>query len=126
MRKATHNDWAAWTDSTKLPDTAKNYYLDTDVTMSSTWTVPSGTTNLCLNGHNIKITGDNNAIFIGGNVTLNITDCNTTVTHKYKIVNGVAVVNDYYDADYKTFTGGYIQEARKEEILLHQSKDIHL
>ena len=52
--------FTAWTDSTKLPETKGEYYLDTDVTLTETWTPASGTV-LCLNGHNITMNGSKKA-----------------------------------------------------------------
>ena len=67
--------FTAWTDRTKLPEKRGDYYLDTDVTLSSTWMPADGTT-LCLNGH--SITMDNikaDAIYVLPNVSLTLTDC---------------------------------------------------
>ncbi|MBQ7707347.1 MAG: hypothetical protein IJT72_06170, partial [Lachnospiraceae bacterium] len=100
-----------WTSTNSLPTTAGNYYLANDVTISSTWSVPSGTTNLCLNGHGITMTGSARVITIGSGKTLNLYDCDTSTTHHYTISDpapngaGLAVVNSSGD---KAFTGGYI------------------
>ena len=44
-----------WTKSDGLPETAGNYFLSADVTLTETWTMSSGTINLCLNGYEIKL-----------------------------------------------------------------------
>ena len=66
------------TEETPLPTEAGNYYLTDDVTLNETWTVPAGTTNLCLNGHVIKLANDATGSVINafGNATLNLYDCN--------------------------------------------------
>ena len=67
--------FTAWTDRTKLPEKKGDYYLDTDVTLSSTWMPADGTT-LCLNGH--SITMDNrqaDVIYVLPNFSLTLTDC---------------------------------------------------
>ena len=65
--KHTHDgiDFTAWDNATGLPDNAGNYYLTQDVTLSEMWQMPSGTTNLCLNGHNIILKETNTAILCG-------------------------------------------------------------
>lgn len=74
-----HNDitWEAWTETDRLPDTAGNYYLTEDVTLSDNWLVPKNTTNLCLNGNSIRITKANtNAIAVyEGYSQLNLYNC---------------------------------------------------
>ena len=45
-----------WDTSDSLPNTAGDYKLTTDVTISNTWNVP-GTTTLDLNGYGITKTG---------------------------------------------------------------------
>ena len=63
-----------WTDSTALPDTPGSWALDGDVTLSATWTVPEGSTNLCLNGHTIRGTGGA-VIQVPSGAVLNLYDC---------------------------------------------------
>ena len=70
-------DTAEWTSNDSLPTSSGNYKLMTDVTISSTWEVPVGTTNLDLNGHGIRMAGDYRALNVGDGRTLNITDSNT-------------------------------------------------
>ena len=108
-----HNDitFTAWSSADSLPTTAGSYYLTQDVTIGSTWNVPTGETNLCLNGHGIRYSGSDKAsvITVGDGVTLNLYDCGTT-EHKYTVdSSGLATVNDSATDDgVKTFTGGYI------------------
>ena len=112
----SHDDltFAAWTSTTSLPTSAGNYYLASDVTISSTWNVPSGTTNLCLNGHGIRMTGTGSVIYIAGGAALNLYDCDETTEHKFTVSDsaangaGVATVDDALTENYQTFTGGYI------------------
>ena len=80
----------AWTSVTSLPATAGNYYLDTDVTLSRTWSVPTGTVNLCLNGHVIKQgKTDTRVISVPTGATLNLYDCGTTAHAGYVDANGL-------------------------------------
>jgi len=80
----THNNitFAAWDSADSLPSVEGSYYLTQDVTINSTWNV-SGTTNLCLNGHGIRYTGNDKAsvITVGSGVTLNLYDCDTVSKH---------------------------------------------
>ena len=67
--------FTAWTSADSLPTTAGNYYLTKDVTISSTWNVPTGETNLCLGGHKITlITNADYAVNVGQGATLNLYD----------------------------------------------------
>ena len=64
-----------WTDGTKLPEEKGDYYLDTDVKLSSTWEPVAGVV-LCLNGHSITMNGVNyDAIRVLPNVSFTLTDC---------------------------------------------------
>ena len=83
----THDDltFQPWESNNSLPaaanlnDGAGSFYLTDDVTLSSTWNVPSGTVNLCLNGHVIKAnSSDFGVITIGGGAALNLYDCDKT------------------------------------------------
>ena len=49
----TEYNFLVWTDSSSLPTTQGNYYLNTDITLRSKWSVPTGTTRICCNGHKI-------------------------------------------------------------------------
>lgn len=88
-----HNDitWEAWTETDRLPDTAGNYYLTEDVTLSDNWLVPKNTTNLCLNGNSIRITksGTKAVDVYEGNSSLNLYNC-ADGGH----VEGVAISNN--------------------------------
>lgn len=64
-----------WTSTNSLPSTAGNYVLMNDVTLSNTWTPPVGTTNLCLNGYQIKKTSGYIIQVTNASTTLNIYDC---------------------------------------------------
>ena len=70
-----HNNiiFTPWTSGNSMPNSSGNYYLAGDVSLSSTWTAPSGETHLCLNGHNI--TFSSGYISVGSGSTLNIYDC---------------------------------------------------
>ena len=114
----THNDitFAPWNSATSLP-TSGNYYLTTDVNVTSTTRVLSGTLNLCLNGHGITSNGPRVFLVENSGTTMNLFDCDTTTTHYYYIDNdylGHVVSQDdsnYVNAaaDKKgSFTGGYI------------------
>ncbi len=77
LAEHTHKNiiYSAWEEIDSLPTTAGNYRLESDVTISETWNVPAGVTNLCLNGHKITYTGNSIAINLADNVELNVTDC---------------------------------------------------
>ena len=64
-------NFTAWTDSKKLPETKGEYYLDTDVTLTGTWSPKDGTV-LCLNGHSITADGDVKAIYV---IDITFTHC---------------------------------------------------
>ncbi|MBO4572679.1 MAG: InlB B-repeat-containing protein [Clostridia bacterium] len=106
----THEGWTA---TSSLPDSAGSYYLTDDVAISGTWNVPSGTTNLCLNGHGIIGNSGNSVIYVGNGTTLNIYDCGTT-EHRFTVStprdngSGAATVDDTLTEGYKTFKGGYV------------------
>ena len=95
-----------WTSANSLPSTAGNYFLTSDVTISAKWTV-STNIRLCLNGHGITKTGNNDnviRIVSGGNLTID--DCGNT-THYFDVNNGKAV-NVNATSGTNSFTGGYI------------------
>lgn len=69
-----HDDiqWTAWESADSMPNVAGNYYLTKKVDLdSATWTVPAGSTNLCLNGKTFEV----RSIEIGSGNTLSIADC---------------------------------------------------
>ena len=72
-----------WNNTNSLPTTEGNYYLTQDVTTVSTWAVPAGTTNICLNGHGIRYAGSDNAsvITVSEGAMLCLYDCDTTTKH---------------------------------------------
>ena len=55
--------FTAWTATDSLPTDVGNYYLTENVTLTETWTVPNGTTSLCLNGKTISASGNYNQYF---------------------------------------------------------------
>ncbi|MBQ6496409.1 MAG: right-handed parallel beta-helix repeat-containing protein [Firmicutes bacterium] len=66
-----------WTASDSLPDEEGSYYLTQDVDLGSdSWDVPAGTTNLCLNKHNITSEEDDDGTIVLNkrNSTLNLYD----------------------------------------------------
>jgi hypothetical protein len=63
-----------WSTGTSLPTSAGSYKLTTDISISSTWTVPAGTTTLDLNGHAVTMTGDDSVITVGSGATLTLQD----------------------------------------------------
>ncbi len=106
------NEFKPWTSATSLPTTAGNYFLTSDVTISSTWK-PSPNTVLCLNGHDITKTSGSvgRAIVLDKNGSFTLYDCSTGRT-RYGAWNG----NTYRISDtvppaahYDTITGGIIR-----------------
>ena len=65
--------FAPWTDAANLP-TSGNYYLDTDVTISTQARLENTNVNLCLNGHTIKVT-TGRAYYMTDGAKISITDC---------------------------------------------------
>lgn len=89
--------WTAWTDESSLPTAAGNYYLATDVYLSSEWGIPSNV-NLCLNGKSIYGADMSSTVTVHLEGNLAITDCHTgddlgKITHPDdgKAVGGVGV-----------------------------------
>ena len=76
-----HTDWS-WTSTNSLPDSSGYYYLSSDVTLSDSWSVLSGETVLCLNGHDINLNGSNN-ISVRNGAKLTICDCSQDSTNGY-------------------------------------------
>ena len=105
-------DYTEWSNSGVLPTDVGSYYLTTDITLDSTWCVPSGATNLCLNGHGIRYTGSNNArvITVGNGAELNLYDSDTTTKH-YVMLDAIGrgtSVSDTTTNGAIEVTGGYI------------------
>ena len=70
-----------WTSDNSLPTEAGNYVLTSDVTLSGTWTVPAGETNLCLAGYTIRQSGSGSVIQLNNaNEKLTVYDDGTTGT----------------------------------------------
>lgn len=69
-----------WESDNSLPTIdGSSYYLTHDVDLIDTWTISSGTINLCLNGYVINMTTDDKrVIMIENGATLNLYDCGTT------------------------------------------------
>lgn len=77
----SHNEIDSWTEvSDHLPSASGNYCLTSDITLTGTWNVPTGTTNLCLNGHVINANGGR-VIYVAAGSTLNLYDCDNTTSH---------------------------------------------
>jgi len=113
-------DYTAWTSSSSLPSSQGSYYLTSDVSISSTWNVPSGTTNLCLNGHSITYTGSKGSVItLNSGANLNLYECDKTV-HYYYINSdylGVVVGSESEaiagnPSRHGSFKGGYITGGR--------------
>jgi len=107
LRTYVHDNitFTAWNATDSMPTEAGNYYLANDVTISSTWNVPSGTLNLCLNGYGINAGGSGySVITVPNGAILNLYDCGTTV-HSFSVnSDGLAMVG----TGDKAFVGGYI------------------
>lgn len=73
----TSVEFKEWNTNNAMPTEAGNYYLNTDVTLSSEWEV-NADIGLCLNGHTIKITANSGTVICvkDGN-TFNLCECNT-------------------------------------------------
>ncbi|MBE5763170.1 MAG: hypothetical protein E7338_02985 [Clostridiales bacterium] len=115
-----HDDilFTAWTETDVLPTSAGNYYLTQDMTISSSWNVPEGTTNLCLNGFGIKTTGTCSVIVVASTSTLNIYDCGNT-THYFEVNSNSIATNINNTSGSKSFTGGYIAGGKGNDGQLH-------
>ena len=74
-KHTNHEGWTAWSDKTKLPTAAGKYYLTVDVTLTKEWTVPTGDTHLCLDGHHITQTGNCRVLGVNAARTLSVYDC---------------------------------------------------
>ena len=81
-----HTSHTGWTGITSLSaiTAAGSYYLTADVPLSAKWTVPAGTTNLCLNGKTITGADGDAAIEVPSGAVLNLYDENE---NKGKITN---------------------------------------
>lgn len=119
----TLTGWQAWGDTaaekTKLPTSAGNYYLVSDITLSASQKL-YGTINLCLNGYNI--TGSSRPVNLYG--TLHLTDCNQQsnwgtmsssnsgnyggLFYTYEATSQLNVYAGNYDADGNNVMGGIL------------------
>ena len=94
-----------WNSTNSLPTAAGNYVLNADVTISSTWNVPTGTTSLCLNGHTIRKTSVGGVIKnTNADTTLSIYDCGSTGT----ITGGYHSASGHYGAGIEFLSGHLI------------------
>ena len=84
-----HNKMESWNKQDSLPNEGENksYYLDTDVTLTQTWTPANGTV-LCLNGHSITMKKDAAVITIESGVTFTLYDCDKSGNGNGKITHG--------------------------------------
>ena len=96
-----------WTSTNSLPTEAGSYVLTSDVTISSTWNVPSGKVNLCLNGHGIKMTGSESVINVGSDSVFNLYECKTT-SHKFSVNSDTSLATLDEANGSVTINGGYI------------------
>ena len=75
--------WTEWDSVNSMPTEAGAYYLDGDVTLSSSWEIPEGVEiSLCLNGHSVSGNHAVRVITINKTATLNLCDCSTAQTGK--------------------------------------------
>ena len=84
-----HNKMESWNKQDSLPNEGENksYYLDTDVTLTQTWTPANGTV-LCLNGHSITMKEGAAVITIESGVTFTLYDCDKSGNGNGKITHG--------------------------------------
>lgn len=76
-----HSDltWVKWTDSTKLPTSSGNYYLDVDVQLTEiNWTGTDKNINICLNGQTVTAAKDCRLVAVQNRTVLTIADCRGT------------------------------------------------
>lgn len=101
-----HTHGTPWNTTGALPTESGTYYLTSDISLSSTCEIKSGTVNLCLNGHVIKGNCSNSMIKISSDATLNIYDCQTT-EHKFTVSTKAAWTLSE-DAGNRVIHGGVI------------------
>jgi len=111
MIKKTHSHdgivFEEWTSTNSLPTSAGNYYLANDIMIGSTWSAPSGTTNLCLNGYGIRMTGSGSVIKVPSGAVLNLCDSHTNREHKFNVTGAGLAALDETNGNY-IVKGGYI------------------
>ena len=87
-----HSDaqWIAWTDMTSLPKTAGHYYLTGNVELTGAVSVAAAEEiTLCLNGFDIKQTGEQQRIYrLSGGAVLNLCDCTAYTDSKGNYISG--------------------------------------
>ena len=107
-----HENMTAWTSDNSLPSQAGKYYLTNDVTISSTWNVPSGDVDLCLNGYGITLTGGGATVIrVNSGTTFTLDDCGNTTHYFTAPENGYGKATNIGNTDIgnqSSFEGGYI------------------
>ena len=74
-KHTSHDGWTEWTDKTKLPTAAGQYYLSVDVDLTAVWEAPNGV-HLCLNGHDItQKTANQRVLNVNAGRTISVYDC---------------------------------------------------
>lgn len=68
-----------WSSASAFPTSAGNYYLTADMNVSGAWTIPSGTTSICLNGHKVT-TGQHIEIPAGSSLVIYDDTANGSIT----------------------------------------------
>ena len=97
--------FTAWTDSTELPETKGEYYLDTDVTLSSSWKPVDGTV-LCLNGHKITMDGNKIAAIYVYNGIITLCDCKGDKGAYGQITHTITNYGTHYEGSGVNVSGG--------------------
>ncbi len=87
-------DFQPWNSADSLPENPGNYFLTSDVNISSAWSCPDEV-NLCLNGYKIIQNSASNTINIGSGKTLTVYDCSEAgaITHSEGAVGKGVVVS---------------------------------
>ena len=81
----THSGWSELTADTATLTGGNNYYLSSNVDLTTDLTV-SGTVTLCLNGYMLTGTGSSSVITVKSGATLTLCDCNGSEnTHYYTV-----------------------------------------
>ncbi len=78
----TGSSYIAWTGTTALPTSTGEYYLTSDVKLTTTPYI-TGDVTICLNGHNINLNGFKAIYLSGSSAKLTICDCTDVTTHGY-------------------------------------------
>lgn len=118
-------DFVKWEYNNSLPSVAGSYYLTQDVTVTGTWAVPTGVTNLCLNGHSIR-KPDFTRITVNNGCTLNLYECDDTVKYvsyalnnnydEITAVSAEAPANGTKWEDYIVVNGGFISTPKAQGV----------